>query len=263
MAARCASSVWSSRTSSPWPRGSSLCSTHFLNKMKPLLCVLALALMLTSCSLPGSSSNSAGPSPATFQLRLSDVPPGFYLAGTSSPSPHDTARAQGLDAAQYATRGGEASSEERFLLRDPSTNGLTFIASQVIPFQSVSDARWGFHQLRAALARSGTIGTVQETVNVEATATPLPANIKYVKHPVAPPPTLYQPERIPPLGDEDAGFHNTSAAYAGEYVFDNQVVLFRRGRYCAVVHISGNFGQVPAGDALSLAGKIDNRIRKS
>ena len=231
--------------------------------MKPALVLLALAACLTACS-GGKASGVAGggPSLQSAELRVSDVPSGFYLAGTAQPSPAQTARAQGLDATQYVRHGGEASLAEHFVLHHPATIGLTFIASQIIPFSSAADARWGFRQIRAALARSGTIGTIQVVANFSATPTPLPTNIKTIHHPVPPPPDQYQPEQVPVLGNEDAGYHNTSAAYAGEYVFDNQLVLFRRGRYCAVVHISGNYGQVPLSEALALAGKIERRLPK-
>jgi hypothetical protein len=139
--------------------------------------------------------------------------------------------------------------------------GLTFIASQVFAFDSTRSASSGFRLLRVGLAHSGTIGTVQETVNVAATPTPLPTQNKGIMHPVPPPPTVYDPERVPPLGTEDAGFTNASAAYAGEFVYTNQVVLFRQGRYCVIVHISGDYGQVPLSAALNLARRIDGRIR--
>lgn len=139
--------------------------------------------------------------------------------------------------------------------------GLTFIASQVLAFNSEREASSGFRLLRAGLARSGTVGTVQETVDVGATPTPLPTIVNGLKHPVNTPPTLYQSIRVPPVGQEDAGFTNASAAYAGEFVFTNQVVLFRQGRYCAIVHVSGDYGQVPVSAALSAARRIDRRIQ--
>jgi hypothetical protein len=40
-----------------------------------------------------------------------------------------------------------------------------------------------------------------------------------------------------------------------------QVVLFHEGRYCAVVHVSGDYNQVPLSAALTLARRIDGRIR--
>jgi hypothetical protein len=188
------------------------------------------------------------------------VPAGFYLSARSLLSPGKTARAQGLNEGQYIRQGGGASVTELFLLRQPATVGLTLISSQVIAFRSAGSAVWGFREIRSALARSGTIGTVQVTLDLSATPTPLPTGAKPAFHPVAPPPSPYQPERLPRLGDEHAGFRNTSAAYAGEYVFDNQAVLVRRGRYCAIVRISGNYGQAPLSEAMALARRIEERI---
>jgi hypothetical protein len=153
--------------------------------------------------------------------------------------------------------------DERFVLHHPATVGLTFISSQVIAFNSLGNAAWGFRALHAVLARSGTIGTIQQTVNVSATPTPLPTAIKLLPHPVPSLPTLYKPVKVPRIGDEAVGFTNDSDAYAGEYVFTNQVVLFRQGRYCAIVHISGNYGQVPLRTALKFSRLIDARMRKT
>lgn len=231
--------------------------------MRHSLFLLTLAALLTSCSGNDASGPAhAGPSLRSTQLRVSDVPAGFFLAGASQPSPVQTARSQGLDAVRYVQHGGQASLTEHFVLHHPATVGLTFIASQVIPFASAADARWGFQQLRATFGRSGTIGTIQVVADFSATPTPLPTNIKTIHHPVPPPPDQYQTERVPALGDDVTGFHNTSAAYAGEYVFDNQVVLFRQDHYCVVVHISGNYGQVPESEALALAEKIERRLPK-
>ena len=149
------------------------------------------------------------------------------------------------------------------MLRHPATVGLTFIFSQVFAFRTPGDARWGFHQLRVTLARSGTIGTVQQRINISATPTPLPTIIKLLPHPVPSVPTRYKPEKVPLVGDADAGFTNESDSYAGEYVFTNQVILFRRGAYCAVVHISGNYGQVPLRTAIQFSRLIDARVRKA
>ena len=166
-----------------------------------------------------------------------------------------------MNAAQYRVHGGGPSVTRLFLLRHPANEGITLIASQVFSFSSVASARWGFQALRMVLSHSGTIGTNQVAVNLSATPTPPPATLVVgLKHPVAPPATPYQKEQVPLVGNEDAGFKNTSAAYAGEYVFDNQVVLFRHGRYCAVVHISGNYAQVPLKEALRLAHQIAGRI---
>src|SRR5947209_4700684 len=88
----------------------------------------------------------------------------------------------------------------------------------------------------------------------------LPVAIRLLKHPVPPPPTPYRIVRVPAIGDGTAGFTNDSAAYAGEFVFTNQVVLLRQGRYCAIVHISGDYGQVPLRTAVGLGRLIDGRI---
>ncbi|HEX6510075.1 MAG TPA: hypothetical protein VF221_20800 [Chloroflexota bacterium] len=223
----------------------------------------SLAMLVAGC---GGSTQGAVDSAAALQarqLRISDVPAAFYLEKRYRLPADQTAQWQHIDRSQYMQRGGRASLSESYVLRHPVAAGVTFIFSQLIAFTSASGARWGFQQLRAALAHSGTIGTDQEYVNVLATPTPLPTIIAIIKHPLPPPITRYEPTRAPPLGDEDAGFTNTSAAYAGEYVFTNQVVLFRRGRYCGVVHTSGNYGQVPMSTALALARRIDLHIREA
>jgi len=226
--------------------------------------VVLLAVLLGAC---GSSGASPPSHPAAalqvMQLRPAEVPGGFYLAGRSLLGPDQSARSQGLDPGQYSAHGGQESLAVRFVQRHPTGLGLTFIFSQVFAFASASDAAWGFRQIDQALAHSGTIGTVQEPVDITATATPLPTTVKLLKHPVGSPATPYAAIRVPPLGNQDAGFTNTSAAYAGEYVFTNQVVLFRQGSYCGLIHISGNYGQVPLSAALALARRIDTRARRA
>jgi len=46
----------------------------------------------------------------------------------------------------------------------------------------------------------------------------------------------------------------------GEYVFTNQAVLFHLGHYCVLIHVSGNYGQVPMSAARSLAKGVIGRI---
>lgn len=230
-----------------------------------ILPACVLAFLVAACGGAGSAATTRNVSVSlqAMQIQSSDLPSGFYLAGRSHLAPGPTARSQGLDHARYLRHGGEMSVAERFVLQHPATIGLTFIFSQVFAFRSPGNATWGFHQLRSILSRSGTIGTVQQTVNVSATPTPLPTIIKSIPHPVPSLPTLYRSVKVPPLGDEDAGFSNDSDAYAGEYVFTNQVILFRRGRYCAIVHISGNYAQVPLHTALAFSRLIDRRIQRS
>ncbi|HEY8684638.1 MAG TPA: hypothetical protein VIO57_03425 [Chloroflexota bacterium] len=222
-------------------------------------------LLLAGCG--GGGSAVATPNPVltlrAMQIRTSDVPSGFMLAAQTYLAPKPSAQLEGVEPSLYLRHGGGASLAERFVLRHPATVGLTFIFSQVLTFSTSADARWGFQQLRATLARSGTIGTVQQTINFSATPTPLPTMIKSIPHPVPSLPTRYAPEKVPLVGETDAGFTNDSDSYAGEYVFTNQVIVFRRGRYCAVVHISGNYGQVPLGTALQFSRLIDERIRKA
>jgi hypothetical protein len=154
-------------------------------------------------------------------LRVSDVPVGFYLAGRSRLTPAQAAATQALVPAAFLGHGGGASPSERFVLRLPATVGLTFIAAQLIAFRTVAGTIWGFGALRAALAHSGTIGTVQRSVNILATATALPSIIKIIKHPVPPLIAPYAAEHVLPVGTAVAAFRNTSAACAGEFVFDN------------------------------------------
>jgi hypothetical protein len=163
----------------------------------------------------------------------------------------------------YSSHGGGSLLEETFVLRHPVAEGLSFIGAQLTSFATPQDAAWGFRRLRSVLGRSGTVGTLQQLVNVQATATPLPTIIDKIDHPLPPPISPYQAAAVPRLGDQDAGFTNTSAAYAGEYVFTNQVILFHRGRYCALVHVSGNYGQVPMSAARSLAGRMISRINSA
>jgi hypothetical protein len=222
-----------------------------------------VVVLVAGCAGCGTASHSAsaGPSLESLQLRRSEAPAGFYLEHRYRLDAAHTAGTQQLDPSQYARQGGGPSLAETFVLRQPTGVGLSFISAQVIAFGSSAGASWGFSQLRAVLDRSGTIGTVQATVKVGATPTPLPTILAILKHPLPPPVTLYRRVAVPPVGDGAVGFTNTSAAYAGEYVFTNQVVLFRRGRYCAIVHIAGNYNQVPMSAALSLSRHIDARMR--
>lgn len=225
---------------------------------------MLLGLVVAACGSPAAAP-TATPGSAnplrSVQLRTADVPADFYRAGTSVLTPNQAAQTEGVDPAAYIRVGGGSAVAEHFVLHHPATMGITFIASEVFSFSSAGAASAGFRLLRAGLAHSGTVGTVQETVDIGATPTPLPTIVNALKHPVRPPPTLYTPIRIPALGLEDAGFTNASAAYAGEFVFTNQVVLFRESRYCAVVHVSGDYAQVPLSAALMLARRIDGRMR--
>lgn len=223
---------------------------------------VAAILLLGACGSGGGATAASSPA-RPLQLQLSDVPSGFMLAAQTLLAPGPSAQLEGLEPAPYLQHGGEASLAERFVLRHPATMGLTFIFSQILAFGTPGDARWGFQQLRATLARSGTIGTVQQTINFSATATPLPTMIKTLPHPVPSLPTRYHSEKVPPVGEAVAGFTNNSDSYAGEYVFTNQVILFRRGRYCVLIHISGNYGQAPLHTALRLSRLVDARIRRA
>jgi hypothetical protein len=231
--------------------------------MRRALPLAFVSMLVAACAGCGTASHpaNAGPSLESLQLRTSEVPAGFYLEYRYRLDAGHTAEAQHLDPSQYAHHGGGPSLAETFVLRQPTGVGLSFISSQVIAFTSAAGAAWGFLHLRTVLGRSGTIGMFQAAVKVGATPTPLPTILAILKHPLPPPVTLYRRVAVPPVGDGDVAFTNASAAYAGEYVFTNQVVLFRRGRYCAIVHIAGNYSQVPLSAALSLSRYIDAHMR--
>ena len=239
------------------------CKSFDHSRMNRAQSLALVAMLVATCAGCGTASHpaSAGPSLESLQLRTSEVPAGFYLEHRYRLDAGHTAQTQHLGPSQYARHGGGGSLAETFVLRQPTGVGLSFISSQVIAFTSAAGASWGFSHLRTVLDRSGTIGMFQAAVKVGATPTPLPTILAILKHPLPPPVTLYRRVAVPTVGDADVGFTNTSAAYAGEYVFTNQVVLFRRGRYCAIVHIAGNYNQVPMSAALSLSRHIDAHIR--
>jgi hypothetical protein len=234
--------------------------------MKPLLLAIVPVLLLAGCR-----SSGGGPAPTatlssalqSVQLRIGDVPAGFYRAGSSVLSADQAARSESVSPAQYHRAGGGTASAVRFVLKNPATMGITLIESEVFSFPSATAAGSGFRLLRTGLARSGAIGTTQEPVRVEPTPT-LPATVVTgMHHPKEPPPVPYQAIHVPPVGAQTAGFTNDSASYAGEFVFTNRVILFLQGRYCAVVHISGDYAQTPVSAAVGLARRIDARIRAS
>jgi hypothetical protein len=228
-------------------------------KIKVVL--VPLAIVLSSCGHVGSSTGSSPSSLlGALRLRLSDVPQGFYLRHTFLIPVDRAASWQALDPALYSSHGGGPLLEETFVLKHPVAEGLSFIGAQITSFKTPQDAAWGFRQLSLVLRRSGTVGTLQELVDVRATPTPLPTIIDTIDHPLPPPISPYQPARVQAMGVEAAGFTNTSAAYAGEYVFTNQAVLFHLGRYCALVHVSGNYAQVPMSAARSLVKRVIGRI---
>jgi hypothetical protein len=231
-----------------------------MNHTLPAACLIALAIS-SGCGESAAKPADSASSLQSLQLRTSDVPADFYLEAQYYLNPRQTAQWQNLSRSEYDRNGGGSSLAYTFALRHPVGEGMTLISSQVIAFTSAGSAVQGFRELRAALDDSGTIGTVQEHVNVGATPTPLPTIIKIIKHPVPPPVARYQAIAVPSVGLQDAGFTNTSAAYAGEFVFTNQVVLFRQGRYCAIVHTSGNYNQVPVSTAVSLARRMNAYIR--
>ncbi len=238
-------------------------ATRHMRGRAALQTVLVLSPMsiLAGCGHNAEAPRATPPSNlAAVQLTTRDVPRGFYLERRLTLNPNETARGQHIDPLRYARHGGGASLSELFVLHHPTDIGITVIFTQVFQFSSSANARWGFTVLRAATGHSGTIGTEQQYVTVGATPTPLPTLIAIIKHPLPPPVTQYTPVRAPAIGAQSAGFTNTSAAYAGEYVFTNQALLFQDGQYCVIVHISGNYGQVPMSAATALARRIERRI---
>jgi hypothetical protein len=223
--------------------------------------ILLLCTFLTACvGESDSHGNDQSVDLSSVQLHASDVGTGFYLQRHYTLNTQQTAIGQYLDPSQYSRHGGGASTSESFARKQLTDTGITKVFSQIFTFTSTANARWGYAQLRSAIAHSGTIGMEQQHVNVGATPTPLPTFIAILKHPVHSPVTLYSHTRAPLIGKATSGFTNTSAAYAGEYVFTNQLLLFKQGHYCVVVHISGNYAQVPMSKAASLARTIDTRI---
>jgi hypothetical protein len=74
-------------------------------------------------------------------------------------------------------------------------------------------------------------------------------------------PSRYEAARVPPVGDQDAGFTVLSSAYGGEYIFENDLVLLHQGRFCGTVRIAGAYAQVPWSMVIGLARNVVTRMR--
>lgn len=198
--------------------------------------IMALAVLTGQ---PTSAVHAAPPL-AALAVRVSDLPPGFYLFHTK-------------------TTGGSAPSYRRlFLRRGFAPGGWTLVENELLSYRSDSAATRAFARLKTQFAHSGVVGTTTVVIRPPRHPTPVPPN---PYHPPPPKPERYHPLAIPRLGDQAAAFTVISAGYASEYAFTNDLVLFRRGPLCVVLRVVGFYGQVSLGDFIRLAGRLDARVR--
>jgi hypothetical protein len=198
--------------------------------------IMALAVLT---GRPTSTVHAAPPL-AALAVRVSDLPPGFYLFHTK-------------------TTGGSAPSYDRlFLRRSWATGGWTLVENQLFAYPNAAAAARAFARRRVQLAHSGVVGTTTVVIRPVRHPTPVPAN---PHHPPPPKPERYHPMIVPQLGDQAAGFTVVSAGYASEYAFTNDLVLFRRGPLCEVLRVVGFYGQVAPADFVRLAERLDARAR--
>lgn len=208
--------------------------------------VAAPLLILTAAAYCTSPTHASTPPDLRFlALRLSDLPGGSTIGSARYWSNAQAAARDHVSVSQYARHGRIRSYENTFdrtLVDGLPARGLVRANSQIVAYTTQQGAHWDFVRSRNALGHSGVLG-----------ATTGGTRVGQASHLFR-----YTPVALPPIGNEDAGYKAESAG--DEFAYTTRTIVFRRGRYLAIIRLVGYQGQLPQRQAVSLARVVDRRL---
>lgn len=201
--------------------------------MKPALQSLPAIALVALLAL--SPRAVRGACPAAAALRLSDLPPGFMLDSARYLTNVQAGKRDHIPPTSYSTHGRLRTYVAGYYsARWP---GLNRVDLSIAAYRTASGAQWDFARLRAAQRRVS-IAQYPDLSRV-----------------------WYRPMTISRIGDGAAAF--TVDHQGDEFMFTNDVIIFRRGTISVRLEVTGQQGFTPRRNVIALARLIDDRLRRT
>jgi hypothetical protein len=209
--------------------------------------------ILGICGILAAGCGSAGGSGRSVHLKALALQPSdvqsHLLAGPARYwSNAQAAKRDGVPVSSYDAHGRIRSYENDYtpdFSAPVLAAGLERADSEITAYKGVQGAHWGWLRLRA---------TMRKAKVMESTTLGTPAGLAAV-------PVPFKQIAVPRVGNEDAGF---AVTWGGdEFAYTTRDIVFRQGRYVALVRVIGIMDQFSLRRTLSIARAVDRRIASS